>query len=101
VFRAIEAKKIKAATSSSFAVRDPLAGLAARDAGVTAALVGQGLGESIGLITTARFLAARMAWRRHVAPEAWVGGTDRVHQEGDSITMTQRKEVTSVELGRE
>tara|TARA_B110000503_G_C7126475_1_gene404836 strand:+ start:55 stop:1749 length:1695 start_codon:yes stop_codon:yes gene_type:complete len=54
----------------------------------TGALVGQGLGESVGLITDGRFSGG--TWGMvvgHVAPEAAVGGTIAFINEGDSITI--------------
>jgi len=54
----------------------------------TGALIGQGLGESVGLITDGRFSGG--TWGMvvgHVAPEASVGGTIALVQEGDSITI--------------
>ena len=54
----------------------------------TGALIGQGLGESVGLITDGRFSGG--TWGMvvgHVAPEAAVGGTIALVQEGDSITI--------------
>ena len=54
----------------------------------TGALVGQGLGESVGLITDGRFSGG--TWGMvvgHVAPEAAAGGTIAFIQEGDSITI--------------
>jgi dihydroxy-acid dehydratase len=54
----------------------------------TSALIGQGLGESVGLITDGRFSGA--TWGMvvgHVAPEAYVGGTIALVEEGDSITI--------------
>lgn len=54
----------------------------------TSALIGQGLGESVGLITDGRFSGG--TWGMvvgHVAPEAAVGGTIALVQEGDSITI--------------
>jgi dihydroxy-acid dehydratase len=54
----------------------------------TSALVGQGLGESVGLITDGRFSGG--TWGMvvgHVAPEAYVGGTIALIQEGDSVTI--------------
>jgi dihydroxy-acid dehydratase len=54
----------------------------------TGALVGQGLGESVGLITDGRFSGG--TWGMvvgHVAPEAAAGGTIALIQEGDSITI--------------
>jgi len=54
----------------------------------TSALVGEGLGESVGLITDGRFSGG--TWGMvvgHVAPEAYEGGTIALAQEGDSITI--------------
>jgi dihydroxy-acid dehydratase len=54
----------------------------------TGALIGQGLGESVGLITDGRFSGG--TWGMvvgHVAPEAYDGGTIALVQEGDSITI--------------
>ena len=54
----------------------------------TSALIGQGLGESVGLITDGRFSGG--TWGMvvgHVAPEAYVGGLIALVQEGDSITI--------------
>jgi dihydroxy-acid dehydratase len=54
----------------------------------TSALIGKGLGESVGLITDGRFSGA--TWGMvvgHVAPEAFVGGTIALVQEGDSVTI--------------
>ena len=54
----------------------------------TSALIGQGLGESVGLITDGRFSGG--TWGMvvgHVAPEAYVGGTIALVEEGDSITI--------------
>jgi dihydroxy-acid dehydratase len=54
----------------------------------TGALIGAGLGESVGLITDGRFSGG--TWGMvvgHVAPEAAVGGTIAFINEGDSITI--------------
>ncbi|WP_338496847.1 dihydroxy-acid dehydratase [Delftia tsuruhatensis] len=54
----------------------------------TGALIGAGLGESVGLITDGRFSGG--TWGMvvgHVAPEAAVGGTIALVHEGDSITI--------------
>lgn len=54
----------------------------------TAAIVGQGLGESVALITDGRFSGGSYGLVvGHVAPEAAVGGTIGLVQEGDSITV--------------
>ncbi|MFM9887361.1 MAG: dihydroxy-acid dehydratase [Burkholderiales bacterium] len=54
----------------------------------TSALIGQGLGESVGLITDGRFSGG--TWGMvvgHVSPEAFVGGPIGLVHEGDSITI--------------
>ncbi len=54
----------------------------------TSALIGKGLGESVGLITDGRFSGG--TWGMvvgHVSPEAMVGGTIALVHEGDSITI--------------
>jgi dihydroxy-acid dehydratase len=58
----------------------------------TGALIGQGLGESVGLITDGRFSGG--TWGMvvgHVAPEAYAGGVIALVQEGDSITIDAHK----------
>ncbi len=58
----------------------------------TSALIGKGLGESVGLITDGRFSGA--TWGMvvgHVSPEAYVGGTIALVQEGDSVTIDAHK----------
>ncbi len=58
----------------------------------TAAIVGQGLGESVALITDGRFSGGSYGLVvGHVAPEAAVGGTIALVQEGDSITVDARQ----------
>jgi len=58
----------------------------------TGALIGQGLGETVGLITDGRFSGG--TWGMvvgHVAPEAHAGGTIALVEEGDSITIDAHK----------
>jgi dihydroxy-acid dehydratase len=58
----------------------------------TSALIGQGLGESVGLLTDGRFSGG--TWGMvvgHVAPEAYVGGTIALVKEGDSITIDAKR----------
>ncbi len=58
----------------------------------TSALVGRGLGESVGLITDGRFSGG--TWGMvvgHVSPEAYVGGTIALVEEGDLITIDAHK----------
>ena len=72
----------------------------------TSALIGQGLGETVGLVTDGRFSGG--TWGMvvgHVAPEAYVGGNIALVQEGDSITidahtLSLRLNVGDAELAR-
>src|SRR5689334_6532487 len=66
----------------------------------TAALIGQGLGESVGLITDGRFSGG--TWGMvvgHVAPEAFVGGTIALVNEGDSITIDAHRRLIQLNVG--
>lgn len=66
----------------------------------TGALIGQGLGESVGLITDGRFSGG--TWGMvvgHVAPEAYEGGVIALVQEGDSITIDAHQLVLSLNVG--
>jgi dihydroxy-acid dehydratase len=65
----------------------------------TSALIGQGLGESVGLITDGRFSGG--TWGMvvgHVAPEAFVGGNIALVKEGDSITIDAHKLLVQVNI---
>jgi dihydroxy-acid dehydratase len=65
----------------------------------TSALIGAGLGESVGLITDGRFSGG--TWGMvvgHVAPEAAVGGTIALIHEGDSITIDAHKLLLQLNL---
>jgi dihydroxy-acid dehydratase len=74
--------------------------------GVTAALVGEGLGDSVALLTDGRFSGATHGLMAgHVAPEAAVGGPIAAVQEGDTITFDVEKrelrlEITDEEMQR-
>ena len=65
----------------------------------TGALIGQGLGESVGLITDGRFSGG--TWGMvvgHVAPEAYAGGLIALVQEGDRITIDAHKLLLQLEV---
>lgn len=65
----------------------------------TSALVGQGLGETVGLITDGRFSGG--TWGMvvgHVAPEAYVGGTIALIEEGDSITIDAHQQLIQLNV---
>jgi dihydroxy-acid dehydratase len=66
---------------------------------VTSAIIGQGLGESVALVTDGRFSGAtRGIMVGHVAPEAAVGGTIAVVEDGDIITIDVDNGKLDVEL---
>ncbi len=65
----------------------------------TSALVGRGLGESVGLVTDGRFSGG--TWGMvvgHVAPEAYAGGTIALVEEGDLITIDAHRLLLSLEV---
>lgn len=68
----------------------------------TSALVGQGLGETVGLITDGRFSGG--TWGMvvgHVAPEAFVGGPIALIREGDSVTIDAQKLLLQLNISDE
>jgi dihydroxy-acid dehydratase len=67
--------------------------------GVTAALIGQGLGGSVALVTDGRFSGATKGLMiGHVAPEAAVGGPLAAVQEGDQIVIDIERRRLDIEL---
>jgi len=65
----------------------------------TAALVGQGLGDSVGLVTDGRFSGGTYGMVvGHVAPEAAVGGTIALVEEGDSITLDAERRLLQLDV---
>jgi len=67
--------------------------------GVTAALVGQGLGETVALLTDGRFSGAtRGLMAGHVAPEAAHGGPIAALREGDTVTFDIKRRTLDVDL---
>jgi dihydroxy-acid dehydratase len=70
--------------------------------GVTAALVGQGLGETVALLTDGRFSGAtRGLMAGHVAPEAAHRGPIAALKDGDTITFDIEKRTLGVDLRAE
>ncbi|MBI1368563.1 MAG: dihydroxy-acid dehydratase [Planctomycetes bacterium] len=88
-FAAIQKREIKKGDVVVIRGEGPVGGPGMREMlAVTAALVGQGLGEDIGLVTDGRFSGGTHGLVvGHVAPEAWVGGPIALIQNGDSITI--------------
>ena len=93
VMTAIMANEIKAGDVVVIRYEGPKGGPGMQEMlAPTAALIGQDLGESVGLITDGRFSGA--TWGMvvgHVSPEAFEGGTIALVQEGDSITIDAPK----------
>ena len=88
-FRAIRAQSIQAGDVVIIRYEGPVGGPGMREMlAVTAAIVGQGLGESVALVTDGRFSGAtRGLMVGHVAPEAATGGPLALLREGDLITL--------------
>ena len=90
---AIMAKKIRAGDVVVIRYEGPKGGPGMQEMlAPTSALIGQGLGESVGLITDGRFSGG--TWGMvvgHVAPEAQQGGLIALIHEGDSITIDAHK----------
>jgi dihydroxy-acid dehydratase len=99
-FDAIQKRSIKPGEIVVIRGEGPVGGPGMREMlAVTAALVGQGLGESVGLITDGRFSGGTHGLVvGHVAPEAWVGGPIALLQDGDRVTIDADTKELSVAL---
>ena len=86
---AILAKKVSAGDVLVIRYEGPKGGPGMREMlAPTSAIIGAGLGDTVGLITDGRFSGGTYGMVvGHVAPEAYVGGTIALVQEGDSITI--------------
>jgi dihydroxy-acid dehydratase len=100
---AIMANKIKAGDVMVIRYEGPKGGPGMREMlAPTSALVGQGLGESVGLITDGRFSGG--TWGMvvgHVAPEAYVGGTIALINDGDSVTIDAHTQLIQLNVSDE
>ena len=68
----------------------------------TSAIIGEGLGDSVGLITDGRFSGGTYGMVvGHVAPEAAVGGTIALVNEGDSVTIDADQRLLQLNVGDE
>jgi len=98
--KAILAKRIKAGDVIVIRYEGPKGGPGMQEMlAPTSALIGQGLGESVGLITDGRFSGG--TWGMvvgHVAPEAYVGGAIALVKEGDSITIDAKKHLVQLNV---
>ena len=88
-FAAIDRKEIQAGEVIVIRYEGPKGGPGMREMlAVTAALVGQGLGDKVALVTDGRFSGAtRGLMVGHIAPEAQVGGPIAIVRDGDEITI--------------
>jgi dihydroxy-acid dehydratase len=97
---AIMAKKIRAGDVIVIRYEGPKGGPGMQEMlAPTAALIGQGLGESVGLITDGRFSGG--TWGMvvgHVAPEAFEGGPIALVKERDSITIDATKRLIQLNV---
>jgi len=98
--KAIMAKKIRAGDVIVIRYEGPKGGPGMQEMlAPTSALIGQGLGESVGLLTDGRFSGG--TWGMvvgHVAPEAFVGGPIALVKEGDSITIDAKKRLIQLNV---
>jgi len=98
--KAIMAKKIKAGDVIVIRYEGPKGGPGMQEMlAPTSALIGQGLGESVGLLTDGRFSGG--TWGMvvgHVAPEAFVGGPIALVKEGDSITIDAKRRLIQLNV---
>ncbi|HEX9435022.1 MAG TPA: dihydroxy-acid dehydratase [Burkholderiales bacterium] len=98
--KAIMAKRIKPGDVVVIRYEGPKGGPGMQEMlAPTSALIGQGLGESVGLLTDGRFSGG--TWGMvvgHVAPEAFVGGTIALVKEGDSITIDAKKQLIQLNV---
>ena len=99
-FAAIQRREIRAGDVVVIRYEGPRGGPGMREMlGVTGALVGQGLGDSVALLTDGRFSGATHGLMAgHVAPEAAVGGPIAALQEGDTISFDVAARRLDVEL---
>ncbi|MBV5262251.1 dihydroxy-acid dehydratase [Synechococcus moorigangaii CMS01] len=68
----------------------------------TSAIIGAGLGDSVGLITDGRFSGGTYGLVvGHVAPEAFVGGNIALVEEGDSITIDAHEKLLQINVSDE
>jgi dihydroxy-acid dehydratase len=99
-FAAVQARAIEPGDVVVIRYEGPRGGPGMREMlGVTAALVGQGLGESVALLTDGRFSGAtRGLMVGHVAPEAALGGPIAALRDGDTISIDADRRRLTVSL---
>jgi dihydroxy-acid dehydratase len=98
--KAVTGKKIKAGDVVVIRNEGPKGGPGMREMlGVTAAIVGEGLGESVALLTDGRFSGATHGLMAgHVSPEAARGGPIAAVKEGDTIAFDVKRRLLNLEV---
>jgi dihydroxy-acid dehydratase len=98
--QAIMARKIKSGDVIVIRYEGPKGGPGMQEMlAPTSALIGQGLGESVGLLTDGRFSGG--TWGMvvgHVAPEAYAGGVIALVKNGDSVTIDAKKQLIQLNV---
>ena len=102
-FQAIQRKEIKPGDIVIIRYEGPKGGPGMQEMlGVTGALIGQGLGDDVALVTDGRFSGASHGpMVGHVTPEAAVGGPIGLLEEGDIVTLDIPSRQLSVKLTEE
>ncbi len=102
-FEAIMAHKVEHGDVLVIRYEGPKGGPGMREMlAVTAALMGQGFGETVGLLTDGRFSGGTHGMVvGHITPEAQVGGPIAAIQNGDMITIDAEQNLLQVELSDE
>ena len=102
-FQAIQRGEVKAGDIVIIRYEGPKGGPGMQEMlGVTAAIVGQGLGDDVALVTDGRFSGASHGpMVGHVAPEAAVGGPIALLREGDEVTLDIPARQLNVKLTEE
>ena len=97
---AILAKKIKAGDVVVIRYEGPKGGPGMPEMlSPTAALIGQGLLDSVALVTDGRFSGGSWGWLvGHVAPEAFIGGAIALVKNGDTITLDRTKRLIQLNV---
>ena len=102
-FEAVKAQRIRPGDVVVIRYEGPAGGPGMREMlGVTAALVGEGLGETVALLTDGRFSGGTHGLMvGHVAPEAALGGPIAIVEEGDPIVIDVDRKVLDLDVPAE
>lgn len=101
-FEAVSKREIKEGDVVIIRYEGPKGGPGMREMlAVTAAIVGQGLGEKVAMITDGRFSGATRGFMiGHVSPEAMVGGPLAIIRNGDKIEVDLQKETINLKISK-